>query len=104
MSSRYKTAKQTNDTSNLKAVINSTSSESESREEVDNEDSKFIQAWLKSHKCEKFSEIIDLWEDTMKYRCWQMKYLKNLKSIVEFLNNWPSYKLETGHELVSVKG
>ena len=103
MSTRYKMVRETNDTSNLKAVINSTSSESDSQDEVHEEDSQSIQAWLKSHKCENFSEIIDLWDDTMKYRCLQMKNLNNLKTIVEFLNNWPSYKLETGHELVSIE-
>ncbi|TMW41050.1 hypothetical protein DOY81_013870, partial [Sarcophaga bullata] len=70
-----------------------------SSEEADDDDSKAIQAWLKSHKFENFSEIIDLWEDTMKYRCWQTKHLKDIQSMREFLNNWPSYKLETGHEL-----
>ena len=65
------------------------------------EDSKCIQAWLKSNNCEDFSEITDLWEDTMKYRWLQTKRLKDLESMREFLNDWPSYKLETGHELVS---
>ena len=103
MSSRYKVAKQANDTSNLKDVINSTSSESESREEVNYKDSKSTQAWLKSHKCENFSEIIDLWEDTMKYRWLQTKRLKDVESMRVFLNDWPSYKLETGNELVSFR-
>ena len=70
-------------------------------EEFHAEDNKSIQAWLKSHKCENFSEILDLWEHTMKYRCWQTQNLKDLESILKFLNNWPPYKLETAHELVS---
>ncbi|TMW39611.1 hypothetical protein DOY81_015308 [Sarcophaga bullata] len=81
-----------------KVVNNSTSSEPEFHDE----DSEAIQAWLKSHKCENLSEIIDLWEDTMKYRFWQMKHLKYFENIREFLNNWPSYKLETGHELLTM--
>ena len=93
--------KQTSNTSTPKVVINSASREPESPEEVRDENSKSLQAWLKSHKCENFSEIIDMWEDTMKYRCWQLKHLKDLDGIREFLNNWPSYKLETAHELVS---
>ena len=84
------------------STTNSMLNESESREEVYDE-SKSIQAWLKANNCENFSEIIDLWEDNMKYRCWQTQNLKDLKSILEFLNNWPSYKIETGHVLVSVK-
>ena len=44
-----------------------------------------------------------MWEDTMKYRCCQLKHLKDLDGIREFLNNWPSYKLETAHELVSFR-
>ncbi|TMW40244.1 hypothetical protein DOY81_014677, partial [Sarcophaga bullata] len=39
----------------------------------------------------------------MKYRWLQTKHLKDLEGIREFLNDWPSYKLETGHELVSVR-
>ena len=92
-------AKQTSNTPEV--VTDSASREPESREEVHDNGSKSIQAWLKSHKCEHFSEIIVLWEDTMKYRCWQSKHLKDLDSIREFLNRWPSYKLETAHELVS---
>ena len=72
-----------------------------SREPDEDEDSKSLQVWLKFHKCENFSEIIDLWSDTMKYRCLQIKRLTDFETIREFLNNWPSYKLETGHELVS---
>ncbi|TMW44910.1 hypothetical protein DOY81_010011, partial [Sarcophaga bullata] len=38
----------------------------------------------------------------MKYRCWQTKHLKDIQSMREFINNWPSYKLETGHELLTM--
>ncbi|TMW39903.1 hypothetical protein DOY81_015017, partial [Sarcophaga bullata] len=66
------------------------------------EDSKSIQDWLKSNNCENLSEIIDLWEDTKKYRCSQIENLKDLKSIRAFLSDWPSYKLEKGHELLTM--
>ena len=92
---------QTSKTSTKKLITNSASREPESRE--DDKDNKSIQAWLKFHKCENFSEIIDLWEDTMEYRCRQSKHLKNIDSIREFLNNWPSYKLEAAHELVNFR-
>ena len=95
--------KQTSNTSTKKFITNSASREPGSRGEVHDEDSKSIQSWLKSHKCENFSEIIDLWEDTMEYRCRQSKHLKDLDSIREFLHNWPSYKLEAAHELVSFR-
>ena len=84
-------------------ITNSVSREPELCEKVYDEDSKSIQAWLKFHKCENFLEIIGLWEDTMEYRCWQTKHLKDLDSIREFLNNWPTYKLETAHELVGFR-